>query len=213
MTETKDFFSDEKTEKPQEGYPKLSPHLMSGGEKIKSFPYSFTEDEKAKLAIEAAHAYRKTENAKDQKKAIVKQHDEIIQSLQNAYNLLNGKVISGIEQRDFKCRIELDFSTAKKYYIDVVTGKELGDAPLDADDYQLKVDFDMAEQKKAEKLAEELLQENLLEEGTDLNLTTPKSYRTEEDGTVIAKPIKTKKDKVKLEETKEEPPADDEVSM
>lgn len=133
----------------------IAPHLMSGGTKVRSFPYKFTEEEKAQLATSAAHVFQKIDRATDEKKAIVKQHDEKIQLLKNEHALLNNKVVSGIEQRDFNCNITLDFATGKKYFYDVITGDCLGDYPLDADDYQAKLDFDTKELKAQAKLVKE----------------------------------------------------------
>lgn len=149
---------------------------MSGGTKVRSFPYKFTEEEKAQLATSAAHVFQKIDRATDEKKAIVKQHDEKIQLLKNEHALLNNKVVSGIEQRDFNCNITLDFATGKKYYYDVISGDCLGDYPLDADDYQAKLDFDTKEIKKQAKLLEEqnaTFDKALLDDSIGTNSGTP----------------------------------------
>lgn len=141
-----------------------APHQMDGEECTRSFPYTFTTEEKGALAVEANHAFQKIERAQDEKKAIVKQHDEKIQGLKNAFSLLNNKVTSGIEQRDYRCRVLLDFATGKKYYHDIITGALLGERPLDSEDYQLKADFDFNNKKN------ELKNESKAEPSAPLNL-------------------------------------------
>lgn len=132
-------------------------NLISGGATVKSFPYTFTDEEKANIAESAAHLFQKIQTAEMEKKAIIKQHDEKIQIIKNQHALANSKVISGVEQRDFKCKIIFDFSTGKKYFYDEFSLRKLGEAPLDADDYQLKADLDSAGEQIPDWAKDEVL--------------------------------------------------------
>jgi len=143
-------------------------NLISGGATVKSFPYTFTDEEKASIAESAAHLFQKIQTAEMEKKAIIKQHDEKIQIIKNQHALANSKVISGVEQRDFKCKIIFDFSTGKKYFYDEFSLRKLGEAPLDADDYQLKADLDSAGEQIPDWAKDEALfveEKNQIEQG------------------------------------------------
>jgi hypothetical protein len=133
----------------------IAPHLMQGNKVTKSFPYHFTEEEITELGKKAAHAYERIQRLKAEKKAIVAQHDDNIKQAELTHGSLNGKIVSGIENRDFNCTVTLDFSTGRKYYYSVIDGKEMGSEPLDSDDYQIKVRFDMEQAKDAQDAQEE----------------------------------------------------------
>lgn len=188
--------------------PTLGPenkNLISGGATVKSFPYTFTDEEKASIAESAAHLFQKIQTAEMEKKAIIKQHDEKIQIIKNQHALANSKVISGVEQRDFKCKIIFDFSTGKKYFYDEFSLRKLGEAPLDADDYQLKADLDSASEQIPDWAKDEALlveEKNQIEQGPEIKEPEPPLLLEETNGDSIVKGFEKLDEKPKSRRTK-----------
>lgn len=105
--------------------------------------YLFTDEEKIEKGIELTEQMSKKRGFE----AVVRLNKSLIKKTESDIAVLEAKVSNGFEFREYMCDVILDFETKKRLYRSLETGEIIKEAPLEANDYQLK----MLEDEKIEK--------------------------------------------------------------
>lgn len=102
--------------------------------------YVLTQEEKNDAGQELGHKEKQLaqieSDRKDRMAAFKAQADEVKARISD----LSNKVTLGYEYRKFCCVREFDFKKKLRVYKDVETGQVIDTKPMEADDYQMKLD-------------------------------------------------------------------------
>lgn len=118
-----------------------------------SAKYVFNDEEKRKIGDDLAKKHLKKSELAEAKKVSAARMKEQIDTLQNEINGQSICLANGYEYRDYKCKIEYDFKTKMKKFIDIYTGKVVDVRDFEPEDYQRKLPIDTEKSEKKDKAA------------------------------------------------------------
>ncbi len=101
--------------------------------------YTFTEEESRQNAKDLAQRLQDREILEGQLTSIKSDFKAKIDSASSDISNLRNKVASGTEQRQYRCRIVLNFKKKIREYYDLNTNVLIETRPLQAEDYQTTI--------------------------------------------------------------------------
>ena len=117
--------------------------------------YTFTDEDKKKIAMSLANRQMDKGMVEDEKKSVMSSFQNRLNRIIADINLLTRKYLDGYEYRDFECHVEIDWAANTKSYIAVDGGSVIAVRALDPSDYQLNLDIQEAVVKKEKEPKEE----------------------------------------------------------
>jgi len=102
--------------------------------------YSFTEPEKAEIAIEMAQKVAEVNQAESQLKAVKSQYTGKINILQAELNLAAEKLNTGYEMRSVKCEVVPNWEEKIWEYVRLDTGEFVRAEEMSVEDLQMRLD-------------------------------------------------------------------------
>lgn len=107
--------------------------------KIIKGKHKLTDDEKLKNADALAFAMEEKERLAKKKKDQSAEVDDEIKKQESEITSCLDKIRTGMEDRDFQCKVERDEEQKIKKYIHIDSGELITTAPFVAADYQLEL--------------------------------------------------------------------------
>jgi hypothetical protein len=104
--------------------------------------YRFTDEEARQNAKDLAQKMQDKESLEDQLTSIKSDFKAKIDLADAQIRDLRNKVASGTEQRQYRCRIVLNFKKKIREYFDLNTNVLIETRPLQAEDYQTSIPLD-----------------------------------------------------------------------
>lgn len=104
--------------------------------------YRFTDEEARQNAKDLAQKMQDKESLEDQLTSIKSDFKAKIDLADATIRDLRNKVASGTEQRQYRCRIALNFRKKTREYFDLNTNVLIETRPLQAEDYQTSIPLD-----------------------------------------------------------------------
>jgi len=102
--------------------------------------YSFTEPEKAEIAVEMAQKVAELNQVEGQLKAIKSQYKSKVDVLQGEINLAAEKLNTGYEMRSVKCEVTPNWEEKIWEYIRLDTGEFVRTEEMSVEDLQMRLD-------------------------------------------------------------------------
>lgn len=109
--------------------------------KIKDIKHTFNDEEKMKIADNLCDTQFEKEKVEAEKKDVVKQYSQRIEGMETSISELANKHRQGYEIRTETVFLHLDFENKVRVYTHVETGAILHQEPLEAIDYQMRIEW------------------------------------------------------------------------
>jgi hypothetical protein len=101
--------------------------------------YVFEPEELQKIGTELAEKCAEKKELEDEKKSVASEFKSKTDAVDAEINILSGYLRTGCMTKKYTCDVYLDFDLGRKFYYDKLSGEEILNEQMNADDYQLEL--------------------------------------------------------------------------